>query len=101
MAARRVAIATCALAGTTKQGITLVLASGVSGAATQGYLKARGGNSAAIFISEFSTNNDNEPRFRLAAGETLPIRLDYEGVASLYAKGSTGDVLEFVADASE
>ena len=79
---------------------SVTFSTGVSGVGTQGYLKARSGNAAAIFIAQDNDASD-EPRLKLAAGETLPTLLDFAAVAALWVKGSASDVLEFIADASE
>lgn len=100
MAARRVVIGTYTLPDTNSNVIAPTFSAGFAGGATQGYLKARSGNAAAIFVAEDSDASD-EPRARLAAGETFPIALDFERLAILRAKGSANDVLEFIADASE
>jgi hypothetical protein len=65
---------------------------------TSGYLRARSSNAAVIFLSR-DNDASNEPRYALAAGETLPI--PYQTETDWYCKGSAADVLEFVGDASE
>jgi hypothetical protein len=100
VAPRRATIGTFVLPDTNTNAIVLVYSTGFTGGGTQGYLKARSSNAASLRIS-----NDNdattEPYAVLAAGETLPIALDFEKVAQLFARGSAADVVEFVSDASE
>lgn len=100
MAGQRLVVGTCVLADANTNLIALTFSTGFSGGATAGYLKARGGNAAAIYVGE---DNDlsGEPRLRLAAGETCPVRIEYEKVITLYCKGTQNDVLEFIAQASE
>jgi hypothetical protein len=88
------------LADANTNAIVLTFSTGQSGGATAGYLKARSSNAAAIRVG---SDNDlsNEPYASLAAGETLPILLDYERATAMFARGTAADVLEFVADASE
>ena len=97
---RRLVIGTYVLPDTASNPPVLTFSSGVVGTGTQGYLKARNGNAAALYLAQ-DNDASNEPRIKLAAGETLPILLDYAAVAALWVKGSAADVLEFSADASE
>jgi hypothetical protein len=91
---RRVVVASFTLPDTNTNAVNLTPDVG----ATYGYLKARSSNAAAIFLCRDS-DCSNEPRFSLAAGETLPI--PYEQEAGWFADGSASDVLEFVGDAPE
>lgn len=100
MAARRVIIGTFTLPDANTNVVAMTFSTGFAGGATAGYLKARGGNAAPIFIAE-DADASNEPRVRLAAGETFPIAIDFERLATLQAKGTLNDVLEFISDASE
>jgi hypothetical protein len=97
---RRVVIGTYVLPDTNSNVIAPTYSTGFSGGGTAGYLRARGGNSAALYIAEDSDASD-EPRIRLAAGETFPILVESERLATLRVKGAASDVVEFIADASE
>lgn len=91
---RRVVVASFTLPDTNTNAINLTPDVG----GTTGYLKARGANSATVYVCR---DNDcsGEPRFALTPGETLPI--PFEAEDGWYCDGSANDVLEFVGDASE